>query len=519
MLLNIFRHYLHASPHLWPRLVHICRKWRHIVFTSQQALHLRLFCSFGTPISKTLDCWPPLPIVLEYGSSLALDPPSPEDEVNIITALKRSDRVNSISLTVTATLLDKLYRDAVERPFLELEDLILLSQDSLPLALPKTFLCAPRLRRLHLTGIRMPGLLQLLHSSRDLEDLQLHEALGSCCFSIDKFTDALSELAQLQSISLRFSSATDPFLSRSPPDRRVVFPALTSLKFLGCAKYLERLVLRMDAPRLADIQFTFSDTFIYYLPNLSKFVDGIEMQKSHHQARILSSERAISISLTQHGASTCFTLRLLTERLNEPIFFMTCILSFFPAFLLNVDDLCISVTQASESTQEVSSYGERWQKLLKPFTGVKWLHLDVNNSTSSEILHALQGISWMPQTTVLPVLYKLYLPHLGPRHVPLSEAVVSFMTSRWRSGNPIGVEYVRLHRVSEPHGRGTSPCTVPLHYVLILLKQDLFLRQSPLAMRYSPMTSFSTSFDNIWTPLRDFGLFSHTCAEGGNRSY
>ena len=517
MLLNIFRHYLHASPRLWPRLVHICRKWRHIVFKSQQVLHLRLFCSSGTPISKSLYCWPPLPIVLEYGSSLALDPLSPEDEVNIITALKQSDRVNSISLTVTATLLDKLY--AVERPFLELEDLILLSRDSQPLALPNTFLCSPRLRRLHLTGIRMPGLLQLLHSSRDLENLQLREALDSWSFSTDKFTDALSELTQLQSISLHFSSTTNQYLLPSLPSRHVVLPVLTSLKFQGLAKCLERLILRMDAPRLADIQVTFSDEFIYYLPNLGKFVDRIEMHKSHHQARILSSERAISISLTQHGASTCFTLRLLTERLNEPIFFMTCILSFFPAFLLNVDDLCISVTQASESTQEVGSYGERWQKLLKPFTGVKWLHLDVNNSTSSEILHALQGISWMPQTTVLPVLYKLYLPHLGPRHVPLSEAVVSFMTSRWRSGNPIGVEYVRLHRVSEPHGRGTSPCTVPLHYVLILLKQDLFLRQSPLAMRYSPMTSFSTSFDNIWTPLHDFGLFSHTYAEGGNRSY
>ena len=488
MLLNIFRHYLDASPHLWSRLVHICRKWRHIVFTSQQALHLRLFCSFGTPISKTLDCWPPLPIVLEYGSSLALDPPSPEDEVNIITALKRSDRVNSISLTVTTTLLDKLYRDAVERPFLELEDLILLSQDSLPLALPKTFLCAPRLRRLHLTGIRMPGLLQLLHSSRDLEDLQLHEALGSWCFSIDKFTDALSELAQLQSISLRFSSATDPFLSRSPPDRRVVFPALTSLKFQGLANCLENLILRMDAPRLADIQVTLSHTSMYYLPNLGKFVDRIEMHKSHHQARILSSERAISISLTQHGASTCFTLRLLTKRLSEQLFVMSSILSDFSAFLLNVDDLCISATQASESTQEGGIYNEQWQELLKPFTGVKWLHLNVNHSTSSKILCASQNISWLPQTTVLPALYKLYLPHLGPRHVPLSEAVVLFMTSRWRSGNPIGVEYVRL-RVSELHG-GTSLCTVPLHCLLILLKQDLFLRRSPSAMRYSPMTFF-----------------------------
>ena len=222
------------------------------------------------------------------------------------------------------------------------------------------------------------------------------------------------------------------------------------------------LILRMDAPRLGDIQVTLSDKYIHDLSSLGEFVDRIEMHKSHHQARILSSERAISVSLTQHGTSTCFTLRSLTKPLSEQLFVMSCILSDFPAFLLNVDDLCISATQASESTQEGSFYGERWKELLNSFTGVKWLHLDVNDLTSSKILRASQDISWLPQTTVRPVLYKLYLPHLGPRHVPLSEAVVSFMTSRWRSGNPIGVEYVRL-RVSELHGRGTSPCTVPLH--------------------------------------------------------
>ena len=242
VLLNIFCYYLNASPRSWPRLVHICRKWRHIVFTSQQALHLRLFCSSGTPVSKTLDCWPPLPIVLEYGSSLALDPPAPEDEVNIIAAIERSDRVSSISLTVTTSLLDKLY--AIKWPFLDLEELILLSRDSVPPSLLSTFLCCPRLRRLHLTRIRMPGLLQLLHSSRDLEDLHLHDALDPWYFSLENLTDTLSGLAQLQSISLRFSSTTDHIPPPSPPDRRVVLPALTSLKFRGRAKYLKRLVAR-----------------------------------------------------------------------------------------------------------------------------------------------------------------------------------------------------------------------------------------------------------------------------------
>ena len=79
----------------------------------------------GTPVLKTLDCWPTLPIVVQYGGLLAPCPPSTKDEDNIlaVAALKQSDRVISINLTVINSLLEKLF--AIEKPFSELEDLIL----------------------------------------------------------------------------------------------------------------------------------------------------------------------------------------------------------------------------------------------------------------------------------------------------------------------------------------------------------------------------------------------------------
>ncbi|KAH9010349.1 hypothetical protein EDB83DRAFT_2680818, partial [Lactarius deliciosus] len=40
-LLKIFHYYLDVSPQHWPGLVHICRRWRRIIFASQ-ALHLRI---------------------------------------------------------------------------------------------------------------------------------------------------------------------------------------------------------------------------------------------------------------------------------------------------------------------------------------------------------------------------------------------------------------------------------------------------------------------------------------------
>jgi hypothetical protein len=138
VLLDIFHYFLDGSPRHWPTLVHICRKWRRIVFASQHALHLRLLCTHGTPVQKTLDCWPAsLPIVVEYGGSPGLDAPAPEDEHNTIAALEQSNRVRSISLTVTSSLRERLF--AISGSFSELEDLVLLSRESEQLILPYFF--------------------------------------------------------------------------------------------------------------------------------------------------------------------------------------------------------------------------------------------------------------------------------------------------------------------------------------------------------------------------------------------
>ena len=449
VLLKIFCCYLDAFPQFWPTLVHICHKWRHIVFASQQALNPRLFCSPGTPVSKALDYWPALPIVMEYGGSLELDHPALENEVDIIAALRQSDRVISISLTVTNSLRDKLH--TVKRPLLGLENLILLSQDSV-LRIPGTFLWGPRLRRLHLASIDIPSLLRLLHISRNLEDLQLHDALNPQYYSIEKLADALSRMTQLQSLSLHFLSTTQYPLIPLLRDKLIVLPALTHLNLRGTVGHLLPLLDRIGGPRLGDIQVTLIDGPIFNL-SIGNFIDRVEMRNSLRQACITSSGRAISISLMQPGSPTCFNLRSLRESSSRhhQLSDMRYILAGFSALLPNVEDLHISAT-----TQGSGDFGSfRWRGILSMFTGVNWLHLDLN--TWEEIVPALRkGIDLWPKHAGLPSLYKLYLPQPEPRHAPLSEALVSFMTSRWRSGCPIGLKYERPCRRNEPCGAGTS---------------------------------------------------------------
>ena len=443
VLLNIFGYFLDVSPQYWPRLVHTCRRWRRIVLASQQALHLRLFCTHGTPVLKTLPCWPNLPIIVQYGRISNFDPPAPEDDENIIFALNQSDRVRSITLAVTSSLLGKLF--AIKWPFWQLQDLVLQPRNSVPLTLPRAFRWGTRLRCLKLTRIIVPLLLQLLYSSRNLVDLQLHEVFDPQKISPEVLTNTLSRMTQLRSLSLHIPFTTDRNGISPRPRKRVVLPALTSLNFRGNTKYLEDLVARIDAPRLRGIKVTFLNESIFDLSKLTKFIDQIEMHKSHRRADILLSERDISISLTQPGSPTNIKLQVLKQLSDsELLYSMDRICQYFSAVFSNVEDLRISATGQSPASLEISR-----PTILRSFAGVKRFYVAGNNSTN--IMHVLQAPDWRREN-VLPSLHKLLVSQPGPH---LREAVVSLMVSRRLSGYPITVEYERLCHICEPGGAGT----------------------------------------------------------------
>ncbi|KAH8984711.1 hypothetical protein EDB92DRAFT_2033247 [Lactarius akahatsu] len=458
VLLNIFRYYLDASPRFWPRLVHICRKWRHIVFLSQRTLHLRLFCTHGTPVLKALDCWPALPIVVRYGGPPALNPPAPKDEDNIMAALKRSDRVTSISLTVTRSLLAKIL--TIEETFSKLEELFLLSRDNMQVTLPSAIRWGPRLRRLHLTGIGFPPPLWRLSSSGDLVDIRLHGISNSGFLSPKALTNTLSKMARLQSLSLHFLSTANRTVIPLLSGERVILPALTHLDFRGDTEYVEDLLARIDAPRCRDIEITLLDEPIFR-PSPRKF--WMDMQKSQRRADILFSEHSVSISLSQ-PAPTCLKLRVFCEPLNQQLFSITQVCRRFSAFLFCVQDLCIEVTRLSN--KEVGA--ERWLELIHSFEGTKWPRVVGDQSKNTVI--TLQSYPTRHEMALLAV-HKLYISQPGPRHAPLREAVVSFMVSRRLSGHPIRVEYEPLCHISQL--RGTGPLS---HQVTIeALSDDVLL--------------------------------------------
>ncbi|KAH9068250.1 hypothetical protein EDB83DRAFT_2674706 [Lactarius deliciosus] len=316
-----------------------------------------------------------------------LRPPTPGDEDTIMAALEQSDRVYSIGLTISKSLLKKL--STISEPFLGLEELSLLSKDNVP---SQRFL--------------------LLSPSQNLVDLQVDEIPGVGCVSSEAFANALCRMTRLETLSLHFLS----FLPRRkhvglpPPSGDL--PALTRFKCRGISKYLDSLVARIDAPRLGDIDVTFFNQPTLDASQLGLlFVDRIETRVSPLRADIVSSVDAISISITQP--------RVLRTWLD-----------------CKYHDLGIETTGPSSVPGDMDD--EQWLRLIRAFGGVKVFRLA--GELSTDVLRALHPVD-EGYEILLPALQYLYVQGPWFMHGPSRNSVESFLAQRQLSNHPVQVYY------------------------------------------------------------------------------
>lgn len=99
----------------WHLLVHVCQRWRQVIFASPHRLNLQLLCTSGTPVRRNLSIWLPFPIAMEYFFFLKSGLP-PEDEDNVIVALKHPNRVCYVKLGLTNPQLGRV-ATAMQEPF------------------------------------------------------------------------------------------------------------------------------------------------------------------------------------------------------------------------------------------------------------------------------------------------------------------------------------------------------------------------------------------------------------------
>ena len=152
-------------------LVHVCRKWRQIIFDSPHRLNLRILCTYRTPVRKNLGVGPAFPIDILLDSTGGW---GPNAEDNAIAALEYRDRVNSVTLfTTTDTQMEKIAA-VMQEPFPVLTRLCMRSCEDTSI-LSAAFLgrSAPCLQAITLHRIPFPAFPTLLLSTSDLVTLNL----------------------------------------------------------------------------------------------------------------------------------------------------------------------------------------------------------------------------------------------------------------------------------------------------------------------------------------------------------
>jgi hypothetical protein len=298
VFLEIFDFYLHQPDNTktslehtrkWQTLVHVCNRWRRIIFASPRRLDLHLSCSYGIPVRKNLVVWPVVLLLTVdypprlhpiYGFSLA-----PEDEDNLVFALEHARRVLRIKIHVTGSLFRKV-STIMRKSFPALTHLDIFSDhidSSAPFpVIPGRFL-SPRLQHLCLRYISFPQLPEFLLSSRNLVTLKLKDLPQNGYISPEAMVRGLAVLTGLTTFSFSFVediSLPDQRTSHPDPTLRTILPALTDFDYRGRSEYLEDFLAQIDAPQLSNVWIEYLMRQIQLeVPQLSQFIDRTENLK------------------------------------------------------------------------------------------------------------------------------------------------------------------------------------------------------------------------------------------------
>ena len=436
-LLEIFGFYVHGAwISAWHTLVHVCRKWRFVVFGSPRRLNLRLRCTASTPVRETLDAWPLFPIVIkvhghEMWGKWGAD--------NIIAALDRNDCVSRVDLLyIPSSQLETLLA-AMQRPFPALTRLQLRSsRDKITPVIPASFLdgAAPLLETLSLESIPFPGIPKLLLSSTHLVSLRLWGIPQSGYISPQAMVSCLSVLTRLKKLFIGFESRPEQKSRRPPPQTRTLLPILTEMQFVGVGEYLEDLVARIDTPLLRELYITFFHRLIFDTPQLTQFIGRTPNFRAHDEARVFFSNREVSVRLPQTSDGVLL-LGISCRHSDWQLLSLAqvCSLSFPRAFIPAVEHLYIVEEKFSRLCWQDDIESSQWLELFQPFIAVKGLY--ISREFAPHIAPALQVLGGRV-TEVLPALQSIFFEEPLPSG-PVQEAIGQFVAARQRASHPIAV--------------------------------------------------------------------------------
>jgi hypothetical protein len=436
-LLEVFSFYLveeseDEDMELWHPLVHVCRRWRNIVFASPRRLNVRVFYTPTRQVNVMLDTWPDLPIQISAQGYKSL---RWHGDNNLVAALGHTDRICRIHFNKISCSAVEGFLPAMQKPFPALTSLAIDCSDYVdmePMAvLPEAFLggFAQHLRSCDLWAVEFPGIWKLLSSANNLVTLSLWDIPDSMYASPEEMATYLSTTPNLESLSIGFDypQSLDNEPSRLLSPTRVVLPSLTKLEFQVMNEYVEDFVSRIDAPLLDKVDITFFDQPDFSTSRLRDFLAPNKNFKADGEGRVIFWDYTIEmglgslflgISCHSLGRQVSSMVRLCGSYLDHTSTLERLDIYIDPMLFLDEDEI--------ENIQ--------WLDLFHPFTGLKDLRLD--KRLVPQYALALRELAGERVAEVLPALQNLFIEELEPSGT-IREALDQFVAARQLSGLPV----------------------------------------------------------------------------------
>lgn len=331
-------------------------------------------------MSKLLDTWPPLPIIIRYSPSDAAEAEGGEGDGNIIAALGLRDRIIGISFEKIQSSEELgTFAAKMRNPFPALTQLHMACDDYYfgPAIVPTGFLCgsAPELRSFTSHNMAYLGLPQLVLSSARLVTLSLRALPTDTHYvSPEMMVTYLAAIPTLQQFSVGFrwqslESRPDPI--HSPPQTRLVLPALNHLRFQGASKYLEQFVALLDTPLLDNLTIVFFIHNTFHVGHLCEFIDRAESFKPLKRAFIQLRCRTFSITLRSPGRPF-LEIRCNTTKWGVSLLAQLC--NDLSPNLTHVERLEIRGVPPAAQASLGDAESAQWVKLFHPFAAVQSLY-------------------------------------------------------------------------------------------------------------------------------------------------
>ena len=429
-----------AHGRWWHKLIHVCRRWRYLVFASASHLGLCLVCTHGTPVADMLAYFPPLPLVI-YHTDFAREMTA-EDEEGIILALQHRDRVRRISLKIPTPNLKKVLLSMDDEfPILEYLDIGRLIKHNMSLVLPKTFQ-APHLRHLILINFAIPIRSPLLTTAVGLVTLSLDWIHPSAYFPPNDLLQRLSLMPQLEVLWIGFHSPVpnrevEMQLLDTPTMTHITLPNLRWFAFQGVSAYLEALLPWMTTPLLEVLQILFFNQLTFSFTHLLQFISTRE-NLTFRSAGFWFSPHALTMEVyPDHGAKTCaLGMKVLCDHLDWQVASAAQIYDALRTAFSAVECIILRDGSGFSPLEDRENAPDRthWRELLRSFGNVKTLRV-ADDDLVMPVSHCLRPDDEESPMELLPELKELEYVYFASNDA--GEEFTSFIDAREKAGLPV----------------------------------------------------------------------------------